>query len=521
MNGIEQTTNKKKIIFSIIGGIIGIGFIACFVIAFINHQSNKSTNSNSSEGIEVSSDTITKGGTYNITGNNSCIVVNTKDKVELTLEDATITCDNAPAINVLEADEVSIILTGENIVNSTTTEDLDGAIYSKADLIFFGSGTLNVTSNYDGIVSKDDLIINGGTYTIKASDDGIRGKDSVEITDGTFNITANGDGIKSTNEEDSSKGYVNITGGTFTINSSNDSIQAETNLTIKAGTFNIKTTGSITSDSDSAKGLKAGTLITLDGGTFSFNTTDDAIHSNGNIIVNNGEYEISTKDDGFHADDTLTINDGTINITSCYEGFEGSKIYLKGGNNSINASDDGINAASSDSSATQSNGMNGRDHFKNSTGLLEISGGTTKVISAGDGLDSNGTITLSGGTIYVESSNQGPEEAIDHVGAMTITGGTIISLSKNMANDDGTKTSSIPYLNTSINSGSGKITIGNLSYTPTTSGYRYIFIASDSLSSGSSTLFYGSNSTSVSLTTGTVNSTGNQMGGQMGGPRGR
>ena len=33
--------------------------------------------------------------------------------------------------------------------------DLDGAIYSKADLIFSGDGSLEVTSNYDGIVSKD------------------------------------------------------------------------------------------------------------------------------------------------------------------------------------------------------------------------------------------------------------------------------------------------------------------------------------------------------------------------------
>ena len=161
--------------------------------------------------------------------------------------------------------------------------------------------------------------------------------------------------------------------------------------------------------------------------------------------------------------------------------------------------------------------MNGKDNFKNSTGTLEISGGKNKIISAGDGLDSNGAITISGGTTYVESTNGGPEEAIDHVGAMNITGGTIVSVGRNMGNDDGTKTSSIPYLNTSVSNGSGKISIGNISYTPTGT-YNYILIASSELSTGSNTLTYGSNSTSVTLTTGTISNIG---GNGMGGPQGQ
>jgi len=36
---------------------------------------------------------------------------------------------------VTSSGKVSIVLTGENTINSTTTEDLDGAIYSKDDLV--------------------------------------------------------------------------------------------------------------------------------------------------------------------------------------------------------------------------------------------------------------------------------------------------------------------------------------------------------------------------------------------------
>ena len=208
MNETKKTIDKKQLLIKIIGVIVVIILVVCFIIALKNHNSNKSSSSSStsstsnSNSSALSSSSITSGGNYEITGNNKCITINTTDKVELDLNNSTITCDSGPAINIESAGKVSIVLIGENTIISTTTEDLDGAIYSKDDLEFSGSGSLNITSNYDGIVSKDDLVINEGTYTINSEDDGIRGKDSVEINNGTFNITASGDGIKATNDED-------------------------------------------------------------------------------------------------------------------------------------------------------------------------------------------------------------------------------------------------------------------------------------------------------------------------------
>ena len=174
MNEIEKTTNKKKLIFGIIGVIVLIVLAICFVIALINHKSGNSSNSSSSSSSSTTTYTagqkITAGGTYKITGENSCIVINSTDDVTLELDNATITCENGPAINV-ESGKVEIVLTGENTITSTTTESYDGAIYSKDDLTFSGDGSLKITSNYDGIVSKDDLVITSGTYTINATDD--------------------------------------------------------------------------------------------------------------------------------------------------------------------------------------------------------------------------------------------------------------------------------------------------------------------------------------------------------------
>ena len=248
---MEGENKTKKMIFTGIGVAILIGLVICFIVATKNLKpsniSIESTGetasqiSSSYEDIEYGSETnlestevvtITKGGSYNLSGSYKQIIINTTTDVELNLNNVTITCTSGPAINVLEADTVSIVLNGTNKITATTTEDLDGAIYSKADLVFSGTGSLEVTSNYDGIVSKDTLVIKNGTYTINASDDGIRGKDNVAIVNGTFEITAGGDGIKSTNEEDTSKGYVAIDGGTFNITSKTDAIQAETGVTI-------------------------------------------------------------------------------------------------------------------------------------------------------------------------------------------------------------------------------------------------------------------------------------------------
>ena len=330
----------KKIIIIILVFIFVIGITFGFIIALNNHKSaNLKSSSTSASDIssnynvhfdsstDLEGESITSGGSYTISVDCGGITINTNDAVELRLDGATITNSNGPAIYVESAKSVSIVLIGENKIVSTTTSDLDGAIYSKDDLILSGDGSLDIESNYDGIVSKDTLVINSGTYTIKVDDDGIRGKDNVAIVSGTFTIDVSGDGIKSTNEEESGKGYVAIDGGSFTINSVGDSISATTNLVINDGTFNIKTTGN--TNSNSSKGLKAGTLVEISSGTYTLNNTDDSIHSDGNILINGGSFTIDTDDDGIHTDGMLEVNDGVFSING-HEGLEGTYIKVKG-----------------------------------------------------------------------------------------------------------------------------------------------------------------------------------------------
>jgi len=391
---------------------------------------------------------ISEGGIYHISGStsNGYIHINNDDEeVKLILDNVSITYEDGPAIYVESNGNTYIELIGENTIDAKPTDDLNGAIYSKADLAIDNpdddDATLTVKSTLDGIVGKDDLEINGGIFTITADDDGIVGKDSVKITDGEFKITATGLGIKTSNEEE--KGDLEISGGTFTIKSEGKAIKSEGN-------------------------------ILLAGGKFTITSTDDAVHSNSSLTITDGEFTISTGDDGIHADKTAIISGGDINVQKSYEALEANIIEINGGDLNLVASDDGINANNSDGSTAI--GVQG-------DGSLTITDGDVYVNADGDGLDSNGTITISGGTIYVDGPTSGADGAMDCDGTITITGGTLIAVgSSGMAQNASSATQATVLINLS-SSYSDSFTFGDISYSPAKT-YQSILISSSDLTVG-------------------------------------
>lgn len=474
---------------------------------------------------------ITQSGVYHFTGSlDGYIEVNTTNKVEIILDNVTITNSNGPCIYVIKGD-TTINLVGESTLTDGSSysdfTDVDGCIYGKDDLTFTGSGTLNLTSNYlDGIVSKDALVIKSGTYNITSKDDGIRGKDSVVIEDGTFNITAGGDGIKSTNDTDSTKGYVLILKGTYTLNTTNDGIQAETNLEIDDGTFNIKTKGGSTvtyTGTESAKGLKAGSNLYIKNINLDANTLDDSIHSNNTITIDNGVITISSGDDGIHADTSITINNGTITINKSYEGIESNNITINNGTIKVTSSDDGINInGGNDSSSMGRPGSSTSTSSSTSNVLLTINGGTIYVNAGGDGLDSNGSIIMNGGTVYVDGPTDNGNGALDYNNTFTFNGGTLVAAgSSGMAQNVSTSTvgSVIIYFSSTQSAGT-KIQVGDVTYTPS-KNFSSIVVASSNFTKNStySILVNGSTYSSVTFSS-LVTSVGtNSSSGMMGGRR--
>ncbi|MBQ9949563.1 MAG: carbohydrate-binding domain-containing protein, partial [Clostridia bacterium] len=217
----------------------------------------------SSDGFECADNTVTvkmnsciiqKEGVYVVSGNcdNGQICVNAPEnaKVQIVLAGLSLSSETSSAILIKSAKKVFITpaqgtentLSDGEVYNTASNED--AVIFSKADLTLNGSGTLNLTGNYQhACVSKDDLTVTGGTYNITAKASGLSAKDAVEICGGDIRVQAGTDAVRAKNDEDSTKGNVFIYGGSFTLHSQGDGISASANMLIEDGKFDIKTAG--------------------------------------------------------------------------------------------------------------------------------------------------------------------------------------------------------------------------------------------------------------------------------------
>lgn len=433
--------------------------------------------------------TITGEGVYHITGTLSSgqIVVDAgdSDKVQIVLDNAAVHCETSAAIYVKNADKVFLTL-AENSENSlsggstyTQTDDntVDGVIFSKDDLTVNGSGALDVTAAYKhGIVSKNDLVITGGEITVSAVEHCMTGKDCIKILDGTFHLTAQGKGMKSENTEESEKGNIYVAGGTFVIE-----------------------------------------------------TEDDALHTGGSIVLDGGSFTVDAGDDAFHADLDMVVNDGAIAVNACYEGLEGRRVVVNGGEISLTASDDAVNAAKAKTEEEEADvpGGRGDGSMENDTeAYIKITGGTLEVDAEGDGLDSNGSIFLSGGTVYVNGPVSDGDGALDYNGGADITGGTIIAVgSSGMAQgfSDSSAQCSILHNLTKTQEAQTAVTLQDedgkelLSFTPKKK-YSSVLVSCPEMQEGETyTLSAGSESSALTLES-VVTSNGSAGGmGRMGG----
>lgn len=388
--------------------------------------------STNASAVTISGDTITftGAGTFVLVGaltNGQLIVDAGKyDKVELVFAGVNVNCDTSAALYVKNADKVFVTLKAgtENVLSNKEDfiaiddNKIDGVVFAKDDLCFKGAGGLKVAAAYGhGIVGKDDVKITGGTYEISAKKSGINANDSVCVGNGKISIESGKDGIHAENDEGT--GYIYIQNGEITIDSGSDGMESCAALQIDDGTIGIEA---------ESKGLKAAGDLAVNGGKISVVATDDAVHSNGNIVYAGGETEVSTSDDGFHADETLTVNGGKITVTQSYEGLEGSDVKINGGEIDITASDDGVNVAGGNDQSGFGGPFGGSFGNTGTNHVLSVAGGIVKVVSsAGDGVDSNGSIEVSGGTLLV-CSNSGGNSCLDSETGFTYTGGTVIGI---------------------------------------------------------------------------------------------
>ena len=391
------------------------------------------------EGTDVS---ITAAGTYVFSGDcddGSITVKKGVTGVTLVLNGLTLTNADSAAITLNKTAEAALIAAAgsENTVADTAGANDENAavkVKSGASLSLSGTGTLTACGNVkNGIKGASDAVITVDemTLNIEAADDGLSCDDELTIKGGRVNITAGGDAVKASpdtddteNPDTTSLGSVTISGGTITLEAAEDGIQADGDLTISGGTFAVTANGGHTtaiSDEDaSCKGLKAGKTLTVSGGTFTVDSADDALHAN-DVTVSGGTLTLASGDDAVHVDNDLVVgvqgssstSTPKINITASYEGLEGTTVSVYSGDIDVVASDDGVNAASSELGEHS-------DKF-----AINIAGGDLYIDAGSDGLDSNNDINITGGKVEVYGADAMMDAAIDYDGTFTLSGGTL------------------------------------------------------------------------------------------------
>lgn len=512
--------------------------------------------------------TISEAGTYILTGSasNAQVIIDAdkETKIQLVLDNLTLSCKSSAPIYVRNADKVFITLVdGSSNTLAATGEfvaiddnNIDAVIFSKDDLTLNGSGILTISSPYGhGIVSKDDLVVTGGTYTMTCAKHGLSGKNSVRILDGTFDLTVTKDGIHASNDDDENLGYIYIAGGTFTINSDDDGMHADSTLYIEDGTIDIQ---------KSYEGLE-GQTITIQDGDIDIVSSDDGINATngsgsndstdnqGKGGLENGQmpgdppsgdnqmpetppsgdsFDPSQNPDQNNSTDTYdnSTNNSimTMNATAVTSGTQtsnssdnaaSSKNTQFPDNNQMpenppsNSSADTSGSSTSQPQGNTPSGMGGFDMDADESCVLTINGGTVTINADGDGIDSNGYFYMNGGTVYVEGPESNGDSALDYGISATITDGYFLSTGySGMAQSFGSDSTQCSYMLTLSSNTSGTTTVtltdadGNVLLSHETSkSYNSIIVSCPELEVGSTyTLTAGDTSQSITPTS-TVN----------------
>lgn len=146
---------------------------------------------------------------------------------------------------------------------------------------------------------------------------------------------------------------------------------------------------------------------------------NDGINAEQLLEIKSGSLTVSAGDDGIHCDMLLYIGDENtegpdITVKESYEGIEAAELYIRSGRITVHSTDDCLNASNSDLSGYA---------FK-----IEISGGELYMdTTAGDGIDSNGTLDISGGTVVVWTANRADNQPLDADGTINVSGGTVLA----------------------------------------------------------------------------------------------
>jgi hypothetical protein len=391
-------------------------------------------------------------------------------KLEVLLENVSITNDNGAAINVQTSKKTTVrvpdgtesTLCDSKKYSTPSGEDEKGTMFSEGQFEFRGKGTLNITGTKKHAICSDDYvqIKNTKINVVSSASDGIHANDSISIESGSLTMNnLSGDGIDADDE-----GCIKVYGGTLNITVSADGskgLKASGGVVaISGGDITLNMTGNTVlknSEPNYCTGIKSGKDFTLNGGNVTIKSTGVAgkgISVDANAYFNGGNVDIevagtgstytttSSTTDSYSAacikvDGNMNLLDGTYTLNTTSAAVGGKCINVdgqltiggEGHNPSVTATTRGarflVSTSSSGTGGGRPGGGNfGGDNNDNSDYC------NPKVIKA------EGNLTVNSGELKLESTNTSTEggECLESKSVLTVNGGTIEAIA---AHDDG------------------------------------------------------------------------------------
>jgi len=368
---------------------------------------------------------------YRVQGNcsNGSLKIYSEKKFQLALNGLTLTNPKGPAINIqtgktvyvtLATDKKNTLCDGEVYDEAPymdgEPEDQKGTFFSEGQLIFSGTGTLNVKSyGGHGICSDDYIRVRSGNINIlSAAKDGFNTNEQFRVgrmaaSAPKITINADADGI------DCGKGNVLIEAGDITVNSVDDGIVTsydsltdttiDPSITIRGGFIKVNTTGEKgMAIKSNANYTQTGGIVqgkTLGNGSKVVNSERDFAFTGGKLtaLVYGTVSSDSSSTAGVKCGGNCTITDGTIGVNCSGEGAKainadgnvvidnGNVTLLSTGDNYKDGAEDKKSRAVSSLSYTQNGGtvlMRSYDKAIVTTGAISLKGGILNAFSASD-----------------------------------------------------------------------------------------------------------------------------------------
>ena len=335
-------------------------------------------------GVTVNNTTTQEKVKYILKGStsNGFFKVYSNNKQAFVLDGVSITNPSGAAINNQCHKRCFVVVNGTNFLADGSTyttvadEDQKAAFFSEGQLIFSGTGSLEVSAKGKSGITSDDYIhvMDGPTLNVTSTaGHGIRGKDAIMVDGGDILVTVSA---------------------------------------------NMK------------KGMTSDSLVVFNGG-------NTVIKVSGGTAYDDEEQEYKASA-GVKADHTFVMNDGTLTITNSGQGGKGisgdGNGYFQGGTISVSVT--GTNYGSNSSGGGPGGG--GRPRATTTTdsstsakgikfdGNIYVNGGDISAIAANhEAIEAKGVINITGGTVYAQSK----DDAINSAGDMVITDGHVCAYS--------------------------------------------------------------------------------------------